>query len=272
MTCIRVFNVWKIYSTTTALAGVSVEACKGLTVVMGPNGSGKSTLLKLIAGLAKPTRGRVETFGLDPWRNRSLIAKRVSTGFESTRLPWWMKGWDILQLYSDQLGLDVDEMTAIAERLGLARRDLARRVRGYSMGMRKKLLLAASLASGREAYLLDEPYTLLDPGSRARLDEIIAERAREAIVIVASHFTTPTLMHGDRLVYLEGGRIAAKMARKTPARAYACKARPEEVQSVISRAAPRRVIYEEGFLTLYFEKEVDPPAAGCKPVLVPPYT
>ncbi len=265
--CIEVEDLWKSYGATTALSGVSLQACGGLNVVVGPNGSGKSTLLRIIAGLARPTRGRVWVDGRDPWRERPhLLSGSVRVAFESMSLPWWMSGYDIIRHYAAEKNLDPREPTRLARHLGLGEEALNMRVRAYSMGMRKKLLLALALTGGARLYLLDEPYTLLDAATVEKLDAILRERAREATVVVASHVATPTLEEADKLIALAGGRLVAAMERKAPARSYKCRGR-SLINKLLEEHGIQRIMIEGDEIRVEAGEAILPPAPGCEPVL-----
>ena len=265
--CVEARGVWKEYRAATALAGVSLSLCGGLNVVVGPNGSGKTTLLRLIAGLARPSRGRVVVGGVDPWRRRGeLLSGPVRVGFESMGLPWWMRGLDLLRHYAAEKGVGVEDLASIAERLGLPASALRRSVRSYSMGMRKKLLLAMALAPGAGLYVLDEPYTLLDAAAVRALDSILRERAAGATVVVASHVVTPALEEAERLIGLSRGRLAVYEERGTPSRTYRCTGRGVAAR-LAEEGGYRRLVAEGDRVLVEYPEPRPPPAPGCRPVL-----
>jgi ABC-type multidrug transport system ATPase subunit len=206
----RALNVVKRFGPTVALDGVSVEFGSGLNLLLGPNGSGKSTLLKLWCGLIRPTRGRVEVFGLDPWARRVDVMKRVSAFFEDVPAPWWFSGEEFLRIVAEKRGVDWGIVREYAERLGVTGywRKL---IRGYSSGMRKKVMLLAALVADVDGYMLDEPYTLLDKDSVRVVDEIIAEKVRSGkIVVVASHILTGVERFAKGFAILHNGKVVAR--------------------------------------------------------------
>ncbi len=202
-------NVWKKYGATIALKGVSASFGRGLSVVIGPNGSGKSTMLKIMIGLVKPSRGKVLSLETDPWRNRDKILTRIGIGLEGMNMPWWMTGMDMLKLYSSQHDIRWEDILNYAELLGVTEY-WNRLIRGYSMGMRKKLLLAAAFSGAREALILDEPFTLLDTASVQVVDDLITKFSREIPVIVATHVVTESIMKANTVTVLHEGKIIAK--------------------------------------------------------------
>ena len=265
--CVVVHEAWKVYGRTNALAGVSVEICEGLTLIVGPNGSGKSTLLRLIAGLSRPSRGRVLVDNRDPWRWRGrLLSGPVRVGFESMALPWWARGIDVIEYYAAEKGVGPDRIVEVASALGLARQALGMRIRTYSMGMRKKLLLSLSLSPGGQLYLLDEPYTLLDAATVEALDGIIKERARSSTVIVASHVATRALEEADRLLALSRGRLVLDIERRIPSHAYRCPRRAD-MQSLLGDPRITRLTVEGGNIFIEAQEPVETPYEGCEPIL-----
>lgn len=190
MSIIKVYNVWKFFGTTKALEDVTLELGRGLHLLLGPNGSGKSTLLRLVCGLIKPSRGRVFVKDLDSWRNRDKLMKIMGVEFEDNTIPWWLSGREFLKFIALQKGADWDRVVEIAERLGVTSYwNLS--VRGYSSGMRKKIIVLLPFIGDNEIIILDEPYTLLDREAIAELNKIISEKLKEVeTIIIASHVFT----------------------------------------------------------------------------------
>jgi len=206
----RALNVVKRFGPTVALDGVSVEFGSGLNLLLDPNGSGKSTLLKLWCGLIRPARGRVEVFGLDPWARRVDVMRRVSAFFEDVPAPWWLSGEEFLRVVAGKRGVSWSTVKEYAERLGVTGywRKL---IRGYSCGMRKKVMLLATLVADVNGYILDESHTLLDKDSIRVVDEIITEKVRSGrIVVVATHILTGVERLAKGFAILHNGRVVAR--------------------------------------------------------------
>lgn len=197
---VTVERLVKSYGPTRALAGVDLTLEAGcITVVLGPNGSGKSTLLGVLAGLVRPTRGRVDYDG------RGLDEARPAIGVV-THAPMLypdLTGRENLALAAALYGRPDSAMEPLVERLTLAA-FLDRPVRTYSRGQLQRTSLARALVHAPSFLLLDEPSTGLDAESTARLLAVVeAERARGVVALVISH-------DGAFVERLEGRRVTLR--------------------------------------------------------------
>jgi len=206
---IELSAVTKRYGATDALRGLSLTVERGeMFGLIGPDGAGKTTTLRVALGLLAPHAGAVETCGLDPWKERRRLSRRV--GYLSQRF----------SLYGD---LSVDENIAFfAEvhgvrgwkprreellelvRMAPFRERLAERLSG---GMKQKLALACTLIHTPELLILDEPTTGVDPVSRRDFWKLLARLQREGLTIV---MTTPYLDEAERcqrVALIDHGRL-----------------------------------------------------------------
>lgn len=207
MSILEARSVWKFFGSTVALSNVSLSLGKGFHVIAGPNGSGKTTLIKLWSGLIKPSRGSVLTLGLDPYANRSLIMTRVNVAFEDTTLPWWTNALDYLRFVAERRRAKWGDVRELASLLGVDSY-WSRSIRGYSSGMRKKVILLQALIGEPEILLLDEPYTLLDRGSIVKLNTVLQGMVREGkTIVVATHIFTDLEYNADSLTVLFNGTL-----------------------------------------------------------------
>lgn len=160
-------NVSQLFGSFIALRGISLEFPPGSSVMLlGPNGAGKSTLLRLLAGLATPTYGQVQIFGVAPAHLRGRIAYMS----HSPMLYDELTGPENLEY---MLGLhrpDLDRAQrkhCVAEALRAVNLEAAnpRRLGEYSQGMRQRTSLARVLLADPDLLLLDEPFSNLDIAS-----------------------------------------------------------------------------------------------------------
>ena len=132
-----------------------------ITGFLGPNGAGKTRALRMVLGLAAPTSGRALVFGC-PYQELERSALRIGAVLEATDFHPGRSGRDHLRMLGRAVDVSdsrADEVLRLVE-LGDAAH---RRVKGYSLGMRQRLGLAAALLGDPELLILDEPANGLDP-------------------------------------------------------------------------------------------------------------
>ena len=187
----------------------------GITVVRGPNGSGKSTLLRLVATVLAPDRGRVTVGGraLDDPAALTAVRRHVGHLPQADSVPPRLRVFDHVDVVAVMRELDPDPR----RRRALVHRALVttgvdhlahERCGRLSGGERRRVALAAALAGDAGLLVLDEPDAWLDDTHRSSLAETLRERARSAVVLLASHDAawSATLPPG-RTLTLDGGRL-----------------------------------------------------------------
>lgn len=182
-------NITLRYGDKVVLDGFSLELPEeGLTALSGPSGCGKTTLLRVLGGLARPERGKVD--GLDPSRAAFLFQ-------EDRLLPWRTVGQHITDVLPRSRREELPRWLAFAELEGEDHAYPA----ALSGGMARRLALARCAALGGDALLLDEPFAGVDPARAARMLERL--RGLRVPVVLASH-QAPVLAACDRVIALEG--------------------------------------------------------------------
>ena len=161
---------------------------RGITALRGPSGCGKTTLLRCLAGLERPQGGRIS--GIAPRETAFLFQ-------ENRLLPWRTAGQHITDVLPRARWGEAGDWLALAELEGEERAYPA----SLSGGMGRRLALARCLALGGRLYLLDEPFTGVDPERAARIMGRI--RALNTPVLLVSH-EAPVLALADRILDLDG--------------------------------------------------------------------
>jgi ABC-2 type transport system ATP-binding protein len=208
-------NVSKFYGEVLGVNRIDLEIGPGVTALVGPNGSGKTTMMNLVAGLLRPTEGRIEVLGLGPDRPEELFrAVGYCTQYES--FPRGMRGWDFVHLYLRLHGLapaEAERRARLAiERVGMTEA-AERRIAGYSKGMKQRIKLAQAIAHEPRVLILDEPLNGLDPLARAETVELFRGFAAEGrFVVVSSHVLHEVDELADRVVLVHGGYVVAEGA------------------------------------------------------------
>lgn len=207
---LRLEGVRKSYGDTVALDGVTFEVDSGVVGLAGANGAGKSTLHRAVLDLVRADAGTIEVAGFDVRREPLEARRRIGYLPEELHLYERLSGGEILALVAALKGLDNGaERAELLEYFGLTeRRDVL--LREYSLGMRKKVGLAAALMGSPPLALLDEPLNGLDTESMRRLRLRIEDMARAGTAfVISSHVMAFVERICERVVILRRGRVAA---------------------------------------------------------------
>jgi ABC-2 type transport system ATP-binding protein len=200
-------SLTKRFGKIVAVQDLSFELQAGtITAFLGPNGAGKTTTLRMLLGLASPTSGSAAVFER-PYAELDAPARRVGAVLEATDFHPGRTGRNHLRTLAFAAGVGdgrVDEVLALVE-LSSAKN---RRVKGYSLGMRQRLGLAAALLGDPELLILDEPANGLDPeGVRWLRDFLRAFAAGGKTVFVSSHVLAEVAQTVDRVLIINRGRL-----------------------------------------------------------------
>ena len=198
----------KRFRRRTALDECSLEVPRGrVAALVGPNGAGKTTLLRLLAGLARPTEGRISIFGEEMSTSNAQLRARVGYLDQDRPLyPWW-RVREILE-FGRRTNPAWDSEFAVRH-LSQLDIDLGSRVRDLSGGQRAQVALAVCFAKRPELVLLDEPASALDPVARQDLLQNITElfADNEASVLMATHAIDDVAAICDYVIILSRSRV-----------------------------------------------------------------
>ncbi|MCP8320654.1 MAG: ABC transporter ATP-binding protein [archaeon] len=158
---------------------------------LGPNGAGKTTTIKLILGLLKLDSGSIQVLGFDGGGWKIDVRSRIGYMPELPKLPTFLKGRELLEIYEEIYGLSrmdrLNEAKRLLELVGLSSR-ANDRIGHYSKGMQQRLGLAQALIGDPDLVILDEPSLGLDPVGMVEVREIIRKIASEGrTVFLSSH-------------------------------------------------------------------------------------
>lgn len=208
---IEIRGLTRRFGGRTAVHPVELAIGPGITGLLGPNGSGKSTLLRMLVGLVRPHGGAARVAGT-PVRGDGTAARRRAT-YAPGEIGVYgeMRGREHLRWLCAGRGREaLARAVSVAERLGLP---LARRVHGYSHGMKRQLLFAAALGPRVPVRILDEPTEGLDPSKRREVLELLVEDAASGTaVLLSSHHLSEVDEVCARMVFLNEGRVVADEA------------------------------------------------------------
>ena len=189
-TTITAEKLSKSFSGTPLFSDLSFAAARGLIAVAGSNGSGKTTLLKILAGLLRPSAGRVR-IGPEAGPPLTPGEHRLAVGWAGPDLALYgeLSAVENLRFFRRAGGRDAG-LAEIRRRLaevGLANEAIERRVEEYSSGMKQRLRIAFARLFDPAVLVLDEPMTGLDPEGRQTIARAVAAARETGVVILASN-------------------------------------------------------------------------------------
>src|SRR5688500_13564560 len=183
---LSVSNISKSFGRTQALKNVSFSIPEGSVFgILGPNGSGKTTLLSIILDVLKANRGDFLWFG-QPGSPQQR--KKIGSLLETPNFYHYLSAVDNLKVTQSISGRGTEEdITGVLKKVKLYERRKSR-FKTYSLGMKQRLAIAASLLGDPKVLVLDEPTNGLDPVGIAEIRELIIELRKSGhTIIIASH-------------------------------------------------------------------------------------
>jgi ABC-2 type transport system ATP-binding protein len=206
---IEIAGLSKHYGAVTALDGLSFTVRPGhVTGFLGPNGAGKTTTMRVILGLDAPTSGTALVNGR---RYPEMVhpLHQVGSLLDANAAHPGRSAWCHLLSIAQSNGIGRHRVIEVLELTGMA--EVAhRRVKGFSLGMRQRLGIAAALLGNPSVLIFDEPTNGLDPEGIYWIRELFKALAREGrTVFVSSHFMSEIALTADQLVIIGRGRLLA---------------------------------------------------------------
>ncbi|HEY2941619.1 MAG TPA: ABC transporter ATP-binding protein [Vicinamibacteria bacterium] len=212
---IAVESLVKRYGSFTAVDDVSLSVAPGeIHGFLGPNGAGKTTTIRIIAGLLKPTTGRITINGHDLAREPE--AAKASLGFIPDRPFIYEKltAREFLRFHGGLYGMEADEVEERAAEvlelfeLGRWQGEL---VESFSHGMKQRLVMCAAFLHRPRAVLVDEPMIGLDPRGARLIKDIFRHMSSRGVAILMSTHTLEVAQEMcDRISIIQRGQIIAR--------------------------------------------------------------
>jgi ABC-2 type transport system ATP-binding protein len=204
---IEVEHLTKRFRSTLAVDDLSFRVREGaITGFLGPNGAGKTTTLRVVLGLVRPSSGSARVMGR-LYRELDSPSRQVGAVLEAASFHPGRSGRNHLRVLATASGLPRSRVEEVLEVVGLSA-DAARRVGGYSLGMRQRLSLAAALLGDPRVLVLDEPANGLDPQGIRWLRELLRSLAGEGrTILVSSHVLAEIEQIADEVVIIHRGKF-----------------------------------------------------------------
>ena len=209
MSTIEIDGASKHFGRVHAVNDLSFKVEAGrVTGFLGPNGAGKSTTIRILLGLIRADGGSA-TFAGRRYEELTHPSAQVGAVLENASFHPGRSGRNHLRVLAAAGRHPAQRADEVLERVGLS--DAAdRRVKGYSMGMRQRLAIAAALLGDPEVLILDEPTNGLDPpGIRWVRDLLRSEAGRGRAVLVSSHLLSEVAQSVDDVVVIAHGVLRA---------------------------------------------------------------
>jgi ABC-2 type transport system ATP-binding protein len=206
---VEVRDLSKRFGHVAAVEQLSFDIEAGrVTGFLGPNGAGKSTTLRAMLGLVRPSSGSATFDGLR-YDELEQPAARVGVVLEDASFHPGRSARNHLRILAATGGLPAGRVDQVLSVVGLD--DAAdRRVKGYSMGMRQRLAIAAALLGDPQVLILDEPTNGLDPPGISWLRRLLREQAASGrAVLVSSHVLAEVAQSVDDVVVIASGQLRA---------------------------------------------------------------
>jgi ABC-2 type transport system ATP-binding protein len=206
---IEATHLTKRYGPVQAVDDLSFTVAPGqVTGFLGPNGSGKSTTMRMIVGLDAPTSGTVTVAG-SRYRDLRFPLRRVGALLNADGAHPGRTARHHLRWLADSNGIDRGRVEVVLGTTGLAEVG-GRRVGAFSLGMKQRLGIAATLLGDPEVLIFDEPVNGLDPDGIVWVRTLLRSLADEGrTVLVSSHLMSEMALTADHLLVIARGRLLA---------------------------------------------------------------
>ncbi len=214
-TLVEIHGLTKSYGGFEAVKNLNMSVPGGqIFALLGPNGAGKTTTIRMLMGILAPTSGWAKIDGLDCFRDRVAVKRRVGYLPDEPVFNDYLRGVEVIRFSGEMHGLDRGETERrarpLVEQLGLGDA-LQEFAANYSRGMKKKLALACAMLHDPMLLILDEPTNGLDPFATRELHGLIRAKAAQGRTIF---FSTHLLDQAEKLctqiAILARGRFVAR--------------------------------------------------------------
>jgi len=181
----------------------------GVHGFLGPNGSGKTTTIRMLLGLARPTSGQIRLFGEPMPQRLPRVINRVGAVVEQPKFVPNFSGRKNLSLLASAVGLPAKRVDAALAQVGLTSRE-HQRFGAYSLGMKQRLAVAATLLKSPDLLILDEPTNGLDPAGIRDIRDMIRELGESGVtVLLSSHILAEVQQVCHSVSIIGSGRLLA---------------------------------------------------------------
>jgi ABC-2 type transport system ATP-binding protein len=211
---VQIQGLSKSYGSFQAVKGLTLSvSCGQVFALLGPNGAGKTTTIRMLMGILAPTSGTARIDGLDCFRDRVEVKRRVGYLPDEPIYQDYLRGSEIIHFSGEMHGLSRAEienrMRPLLQQLELSDA-LEEFAVNYSRGMKKKLALVCAMLHDPALLILDEPTNGLDPFATRALHELIrANAAAGKTIFFSTHLLDQAEKLCTQIAILAKGQLAA---------------------------------------------------------------
>lgn len=205
MSILTVNNLSKRYGQVQALTDVTFSVPEGVTFgILGPNGSGKTTLLATVTDIVRPSSGSFKLFDSAP---SGELRRRVGTLLETPNFYHYLNAVENLKITAAIKRKGVEDIDQALNAVNLYQRRL-HKFSTFSLGMKQRLAIAASLLGDPEVLIFDEPTNGLDPVGIAEIRQVMRDlHQRGKTIIMASHLLDEVEKVCTHVAILKNGKL-----------------------------------------------------------------
>ena len=259
---ITIDSLTKKYGGKTVVHDISFTAQPGrVTGFLGPNGAGKSTSMRMMVGLTKPTSGSATISGRR-FADLPNPAREVGVMLDASAQHAGRTGREILTVAQQIMDVPARRVDELLDVVSLTEAEADQRVGGYSLGMRQRLGIAATLIGDPTVLILDEPANGLDPAGIRWMRDLLRDYADQGgTVLLSSHLLAEIEIIADDIVMIGKGRIVSQGSKAELLRADGTVARAADLaalQRTLAAAGLASTVTEDGSL----HTEAEPVAVG----------
>lgn len=208
-TIIRTTELVKAYRGRPVVDHLNLSIGKGeIYGFLGPNGAGKTTTIRMLLGLITPAKGRIEIFGSDLRKERLNILRRIGSLVESPSYYGHLTAAQNLEAIRRILGTPKRRIAEVLDIVSLGGEE-NRPVKGFSLGMKQRLGIAAALLNEPELLILDEPTNGLDPAGIQEIRSLIQSLPKRygMTVLLSSHLLSEIEQMAGTVGIIRQGRM-----------------------------------------------------------------
>lgn len=211
---IEIEHLNKIYrGDVHALENVNLSISGGMYGLLGPNGAGKTTLMRILAGILRPSGGKLSIGGYDYETERGRVEVKRLLGYLPQEMGVYpdLNAREFLDYVAILKGLDdsrarrrrVDELLEVVSLTTVARRKL----KTFSGGMKRRVGIAQALLNDPRLLIVDEPTAGLDPEERIRFRNLLSDLGGERTILLSTHIVEDIAQTCRNLAILKNGRV-----------------------------------------------------------------